>query len=38
MYCDWYLELIKPVLMGEDEVAKAETRAMAAYVLDRALQ
>ena len=38
IYCDWYLELIKPVLMGEDEVAKAETRAMAAYVLDRALQ
>ncbi|WP_372928813.1 valine--tRNA ligase [Methyloceanibacter sp.] len=38
IYCDWYLELIKPILMGEDEVAKAETRAMAAYVLDRALQ
>ncbi len=38
IYCDWYLELIKPVLMGEDEAAKAETRAMAAYVLDRALQ
>jgi valyl-tRNA synthetase len=38
IYCDWYLELIKPILMGEDEAAKAETRAMAAYVLDRALQ
>jgi valyl-tRNA synthetase len=38
IYCDWYLELIKPVLMGDDEAAKAETRAMAAYVLDRALQ
>ncbi len=22
-YCDWYLELIKPLLMGEDETAKA---------------
>jgi valyl-tRNA synthetase len=38
IYCDWYLELSKPVLMGEDETAKAETRAMAAWVLDRALQ
>jgi valyl-tRNA synthetase len=38
IYCDWYLELIKPILMGEDDAAKAETRAMAAYVLDRALQ
>ncbi|MEZ5828872.1 MAG: valine--tRNA ligase [Hyphomicrobiales bacterium] len=38
IYCDWYLELIKPVLMGDDETARAETRAMAAFVLDRALQ
>jgi valyl-tRNA synthetase len=38
IYCDWYLELIKPILMGDDEAAKAETRAMAAFVLDRALQ
>jgi valyl-tRNA synthetase len=38
IYCDWYLELIKPILMGQDEAAKAETRALAAYVLDRALQ
>ena len=38
IYCDWYLELIKPILMGDDETAKAETRAMAAYVLDRALK
>ncbi|MGH6734628.1 MAG: valine--tRNA ligase [Methyloceanibacter sp.] len=37
IYCDWYLELIKPVLMGGDEAARAETRAMAALVLDRAL-
>jgi valyl-tRNA synthetase len=36
-YCDWYLELIKPLLNGEDEVAKAETRASAAYALDQAL-
>ncbi len=37
VYCDWYLELIKPILMGEDADAAAETRAMAAFVLDRAL-
>ena len=28
VYCDWYLELAKPVLLGEDGAAKAETRAM----------
>jgi valyl-tRNA synthetase len=32
-YCDWYLELLKPIFMGEDEVAKAEAQACAAYVL-----
>jgi valyl-tRNA synthetase len=32
--CDWYLELLKPVFMGEDEAAKAESRAVLAYVLD----
>ena len=33
--CDWYLELIKPVLTGEDGPAKEETRATVAWVLDR---
>jgi valyl-tRNA synthetase len=37
VYCDWYLELIKPILAGSDQAAAAETRAMAASVLDRAL-
>ncbi|MET4600965.1 valyl-tRNA synthetase [Bradyrhizobium sp. JR4.1] len=32
--CDWYVELAKPVLNGDDEAAKAETRAMAAWTLD----
>ena len=27
VFCDWYLELIKPILTGTDEAAKAETRA-----------
>jgi valyl-tRNA synthetase len=33
-FCDWYLELLKPIFMGEDEAAKAEAQACAAYVLD----
>lgn len=36
-FCDWYIELSKPVFYGEDEAAKAETRATAAWVLDRIL-
>ena len=36
-FCDWYLELAKPVLMGQDEDAKAETRAVTAWVLDQIL-
>jgi valyl-tRNA synthetase len=35
--CDWYLELTKPVLAGGDGAAKAETRAMTAWVLDQSL-
>ena len=33
-FCDWYLELLKPVFMGDDEAAKAESRAAIAFVLD----
>ena len=36
-FCDWYLEFSKPVLQGEDEVARAETRAVAAWVLNQIL-
>jgi valyl-tRNA synthetase len=36
-FCDWYLELTKPVLQGEDEAAAAETRAVAGWVLDQIL-
>ena len=36
-FCDWYVEFAKPVLMGEDEAAKAETRATAAWALDQIL-
>jgi valyl-tRNA synthetase len=38
VYCDWYLELIKPVLNGTDEQTKAETRATAAWVRDHILK
>jgi valyl-tRNA synthetase len=34
VYCDWYVELSKPVLNGADEAAKVETRATVAWVLD----
>ncbi len=37
VFCDWYLEFIKPLLLGENEEAKAETRATAAWALDRIL-
>jgi valyl-tRNA synthetase len=37
-FCDWYLELIKPMLSGDDEKAKAETRAVAAWTLDQILK
>ncbi len=38
VYCDWYLELIKPVLTGPDGAAKNETRAAAAWALDEILR
>ena len=38
VYCDWYLELAKPVLMGEDGSAKSETRAMVAWARDEILK
>jgi len=37
VFCDWYLELMKPVLAGDDAAAKTETRATAAFVLDQIL-
>ena len=38
VFCDWYLELIKPVLSGDDQAAIAETRATTAWVLDQILK
>jgi len=36
-FCDWYLEFAKPVFGGADAAAADETRATAAWVLDRIL-
>jgi valyl-tRNA synthetase len=33
-FCDWYVELAKPVLNGTDEAARDETQATAAWALD----
>ncbi len=37
-FCDWYLELAKPILIGTDETSKAETRATTAWALDQILK
>ena len=36
-FCDWYIEMVKPVFYGKNEAEKAETRAVFAWVLDRIL-
>ncbi|WP_127143486.1 valine--tRNA ligase [Pelagibacterium montanilacus] len=36
-FCDWFVELAKPVFSGEDEAARDETRATAAWCLDQIL-
>ncbi|SFC11755.1 valine--tRNA ligase [Tropicimonas isoalkanivorans] len=33
--CDWYVEFAKPLLQGDDEAAKAETRATMRWVLEQ---
>ncbi len=38
IYCDWYLEFTKPVLLGSEGEAKKETQATVAYVRDEILK
>jgi valyl-tRNA synthetase len=38
VFCDWYLELSKPVLTGPDGAGKRETQAMTAWTLDEILK
>ena len=35
--CDWYVELSKPLLNGNDEAAKEETRRVMGWVIDQCL-
>ncbi|NOE33543.1 valine--tRNA ligase [Ruegeria sp. HKCCD7318] len=35
--CDWYVELSKPLLQGDDAEAQAETRAIMRWVLDQCM-
>ncbi len=37
LFCDWYLELIKPIIQGEDNDDAEETRQVAGWVLDQIL-
>ena len=37
-FCDWYVELAKPVLNGAEPEGKAEVQATAAWVLDETLK
>ncbi|MBO0344587.1 valine--tRNA ligase [Roseibium sp. CAU 1637] len=37
-YCDWFLELAKPIFNGEDEATKIEIRAAAAWSMDEILK
>ncbi|AMB98915.1 valine--tRNA ligase [Aerococcus urinaehominis] len=37
-FCDWYIEMSKEVLNGDDEAAKLTTRSVLAYTLDNILR
>jgi len=37
-FCDWYLELIKPVMFSDDEAAKRQTRRVLLEVLETLLR
>ncbi|MCZ0717098.1 valine--tRNA ligase [Aerococcus kribbianus] len=37
-FCNWYIEMSKEVLSGDDEDAKLTTRSVLAYVLDNTLR
>ncbi len=37
-FCDWYIEMAKLPLYGEDEAAKKMTRSVLAYVLDNTMR
>ena len=38
IFCDWYIEITKPIIQGTDETVKAETRATTAWARDQILK
>jgi valyl-tRNA synthetase len=38
IFCDWYIEITKPIIQGTDESIKAETRATTAWARDQILK
>ena len=38
IFCDWYIEITKPIIQGTDEAVKAETRATTAWARDQILK
>ena len=38
IFCDWYIEITKPIIQGTDEAVKAETRATMAWARDQILK
>ena len=37
-FCDWYIEMSKETLAGDDEAAKLTTRSILVHVLDNTLR
>ncbi|MBO0453651.1 valine--tRNA ligase [Candidatus Enterococcus murrayae] len=37
-FCDWYIEMSKEILYGEDDAAKQTTKSILVYVLDQTLR
>ena len=38
IFCDWYIEITKPIIQGSDESTKAETRVTTAWARDQILK
>ncbi|WP_417317621.1 valine--tRNA ligase [Emcibacter sp.] len=37
-FCDWYIELVKPIFQGDDQEAADECRRCAAWIIDQILK
>jgi valyl-tRNA synthetase len=38
VFCDWYVEITKPIIQGSNDAAKSETRATTAWARDQILK